>query len=1179
MGWKTTFSYTGINPATGTGTVTVTDPDGNVIVNDYTQGTLADQTTWTGAVGATLTSQQVTVPDTAVTATTGTTAATGGSLQPVASYDGDNNQTTYTYTYDAAGDVTSTTTPSGGTTTTGTQTTTSGYTSTSQGDQQNCTSAAEASATDNCTQGAAGPAAVAPGGIITPPSSAPPADVTWTLFDTDGNQLYSTTGVYSAAGSYEYSQTTYQLFKGNSVTLNSTNIVCTWTPPSASLPCATINADGIVTQLQYNSQGDVVTSATPDGNSGGQLASTSYAYDSDGEQVSAVAPDGNVSGANAGNYTTTTVYNADAQKISVTQGNGTGYTDTPRTTSYGYDGDGSQTTVEDARGYTTTTAYNPDNEQTTVKNPDNDITLTCYDGDGNTTQTVPPVGVAANNLTAASCPTSYPADYNPATKAPLASDATLYAYDGSGNQTTMYTPQPAGATGSNPWETTTYNYDGNGNLIATTAPSTSNSTGAPSQVTTDTYNSAGQLASQTTGSGTSAASTISYCYDPDGDKTAATYADGNTSGTAGCETAYPWIISSSTYPTQAAYQTTYTYDSANELISTATPANTASSAPTTTAAYDPTGNLLTSTDADGVTSTWTYTPLNKIATISYSGSSAHSVSYTYDASGNQTGMTDATGTSGNVYDPFGELTSATNGAGQITSYGYDADGDVTGITYPLPSTATWATGDTVTYGYDDADQLTSVTDFNGHQISIGNTADGLADSMGLGSSGDTIATTYDATDSPSAITLKNSSSTLQSVTYSDSPAATILSETDTPSSSNSPADYTYDAEGRVTSMTAGSGTAKDYGFDASSNLTTLPAGGAGTYNDGGELTSSSLSGTTTNYTYNADGEQLSSVQGSTTDSASTWNGAGELTTYSDTASNMTAATYNGNGLRASDTVGGSTSTFTWQTEGSLPKVIMDANNAYIYTNSIAPTEQVNLSSGTITYLVTDRLGSVRGSVSSTGVLAGTTSYDAWGNPTTTGGLTSATPFGFAGNYTDATGLQYLLSRYYAPAEGQFVSIDSELSQTMQPFIYASGDPVTRIDPSGNFPRTNSSDGCELSIQNVHLRTSSNRETVGFKPKVSCGSKMAQSIYIFASLLRPGCDSWCSHIVWSGGKTKNWVTSYLRKDIEVRCVSKAETTYWGEANAVVTLAECLENGSNIVILTTVSTPHDSEKCGT
>jgi trimeric autotransporter adhesin len=1046
MGWTTTFSYCStatscLNPATGTGNVTVTDPDGNTTVYSYDQGTLADQTTWTGAAGTgTLTSQQVTLPDTAVTATTGTTAATDGSLQPTATFDGDNNETSYAY--DATGDTTSTTSPSGGSTASGTQATTAGYTSTSQGDQQNCAGAAEASSTDTCNDGASGPAAVAPGGVISPPSSAPPLGVTWTLNDTDGNQLYSTTGVYSATGTYEYSQTTYQLFKGNSITLNSTSISCTWTPPSASLPCATINADGVVTQLEYNAQGDQILSSTPDGNSGGQVAETANAYDADGEQVSTTAPDGEISGANAGSYTTTTSYNADGEKTSVVQGNGSGYTDTPRTTSYGYDGDGNQTTVEDARGNTTTTGYNPDNEQTTVKNPDGDTALTCYDGDGNVTETVPPVGVAGNSLTAASCPTSYPADYNPATKAPLASDSTLTAYDAQGDKTAVYTPAPAGQSG---YETTTYTYDGNGNQLTETSPPATN--GGSSQVTADTYNSGGQLATQTTGYGTSAASTVSYCYDPDGDKTAVTYADGNTSGTAACETSYPWVISASTYPTQAAYQTTYAYDSAGDLVSTVTPANSVSSTPTTTATYDAAGNMLTQADPDGVTTTWTYTPLNQIATISYSGSSAHSVSCTYDASGNQTAMADATGTSTNTYDSFGELTSAENGAGQTVSYGYNADGQVTGITYPLGSGATWATSDTVAYGYDNADELTSVTDFNGHQITIGSTADGLQDSVGLGSSGDTITTSYDPADNPSAIALKNSSATLQSFTYSDSPAGTILSETDTPTSSGSPADYTYDARGRVTSMTPGTGAAKDYSFDASGNLTTLPTGAtvsSNGYNDAEELTSSALSGTTTTYTYNADGEQIGSAQGSTTVSSATWNGAQELATYDNSAADMTAAIYNGDGLRASDTIGGTSQDFVWNGDNLL----MDGTSAYIYAGGQAPAEQVNLSAGTITYLVTDSLGSVRGTVSSTGVLTGTTSYDAWGNPATAGGLTATTPFGYAGAYTDHTGLLYLINRYYDPATGQFTSVDPDLSQTLQPYGYTDGDPVTDTDPTG-----------------------------------------------------------------------------------------------------------------------------------
>ncbi|MDA8318220.1 MAG: hypothetical protein M0030_00185 [Actinomycetota bacterium] len=108
-------------------------------------------------------------------------------------------------------------------------------------------------------------------------------------------------------------------------------------------------------QLAYGAQGDLTSTSTPDGNSGGELATTTYGYDGDGEQTSMTAPDGNLPGADAGNYTTVTAWNADGEKTSVSQGAGSGYNDTPRVTNYGYDADGSQTTVQDARGYTTTT--------------------------------------------------------------------------------------------------------------------------------------------------------------------------------------------------------------------------------------------------------------------------------------------------------------------------------------------------------------------------------------------------------------------------------------------------------------------------------------------------------------------------------------------------------------------------------------------------------------------------------------------------------------------------------------------------------------------------------------------------------------------------------------------------------------------------------------------------------
>jgi RHS repeat-associated protein len=1055
MGWKTTFNYcvnanagNCMNATTGTGFVTVTDPDLNSTLYYYVQGALASQTVLTGT---TVTSTSEDFPDTTAASISN---PSGGTLQDTSTTDGDGNTTTTAYNAD--GNPTTSTAPGPNGTP---ATTTSAYTSLLQ--DEDCTATAEASSTDTCNDGASPPPAVAPGGVITPPSSPPPFGVTYILNDTYGNQLYTTTGVYSPSGTYEYAKTTYQLFKGNTITLNSTNISCTYTPLSSALPCATINADGVVTQLEYDSQGDLTCSSTPDGNSGGQVAAVTATYNADGEQLTKVAPDGNVScgvpGSTAGNSTTTTAWNADGDQASVTQGNGSGYTDTPRPTSYGYDGDGNQTTVKDARGYTTTTTFNADDEPTLVSDPDSNATLTCYDGDGNVAQTVPPTGVKADGLTPASCPAAYPADYNPATKAPLASDATMSTYDSAGNKTATYSPLPTGASSPNPWVTTSYTYDQDGNLITTTAPPATN--GGSNQVTISTYTD-DQLTGEVFGYGTAAASVVSYCYDPDGDQTSVVYGDGNPSGTsvtyasgaisglASCSTTAPWTVSAAP---QASYQTTYSYDSAGELVSTATPANTVDTGgATTTSTYDAAGNMLTSKDPDGVTTTWTYTPLNLPATVSYSGSSAHAVTYSYDASANETGMTDATGASSYVYDPFEEVTSADNGAGKITTYGYSADGQVTGITYPLPSAASsWDNNNTtVSYGYDNADELTSVTDFNGHQITIGNTADGLPSSGTLGSTGDAIATTYDATDSPSTISLKNSSTTLQSFSYANSPAGTIQSETDTPSSSQSPAGYTYDAQGRVTSDTPGSGTAKDYAFDASGNQTTLPTGATvpnGGYNDAGELLQSILAGTTSRYTYNADGEQLASTSGST----ATWDGAQQLATYSNSAASMTAATYDGNDMRASSTTtpsGGSavTQNYVW----SGDNLLMDSASAYIFTGGTAPAEQVNLASGAITYLVTDSLGSVRGIVNSSGALTGTTNYDAWGNPETTGGLTATTPFGYAGGYTDPDGLIYLLNRYYNPLEGQFISVDPDLSQTLQPYAYADGNPVMNTDSTG-----------------------------------------------------------------------------------------------------------------------------------
>lgn len=1001
-GNKTTFDYSGLDASTGTGDTVTTDPDGNETAYGYTGGI---ETSKTEAYGTANPSTWTYNPD------------------PNTDLDlsiEDPDHRTTVYTYGGNGNVTSVTDPLGNVST---------Y-SYNSFDEQTC--ASKPLAAQPCSSLTL-PAAITPGGVITPPSSAPPAYVTYSAYDTAGNPVWTTTGDYAPGGNTAtQSRTTYKLYSSESVTLDGTTDSCAAAPPAHSLPCLTINPDGVVTQLGYDSSGDLASSSTPDGNAGGEVAETTYGYNADGEQTTAIAPDGNLSGATAADYTTTSTYTADGLLHTQTIGSGTA----ARETVYGYDADGNQSSIEDARGYTTTKLYNADDQLTLVTDPDNQQTLTCYDGDGNVTETVPASGVAANSLTATSCPASYPAGYGDR----LAADATTNTYDALGDKTTITTPAPAGQTG---FETTTNTYDLAGQLKTVTAPPASNDSGAPSQVTSYTYDAAGELLS--TDQHGSPDSITSYCYDPDGNKTASVAPDGNTGGLTSCSSSAP-------YQTSSPYQTGYSYDSLGEQVSKTTPSTSFVTNPTTSYSYDPAGNVLTSEDPAGVTTTNTYTPLNQLSSVSYSDATP-GASYSYDASGNKLSMSDGTGTSTYTYDPFNELQSYKNGTGNKVSYSYDPDGDLQTLTYPLGAGATWATNPYVTYGYDNADELNSITDFNATTSSLTNTPDGLPKTLSLGSTGDTVTTSYDPTDNPSDIKLANGSTGLQEFAYTDTPSGTTGSETDTPSSPTTPAGYNYDAQGRVTQMTPGSSSPNNYGYDASGNLTTLPTGATGSYDNASELTSSTQSGTATTYTYNKDGERAAeSVGGSATVTAG-YNGAQELTSYSNSAANMTAATYDGDGLRQSVTTtpaGGSSATenFTWDPSGSLPRLLMDSSNAYIYGPGGTPFEQVNLATGTVQYLLSDQLGSVRGIVGSTGVLTATTSYDAWGNPEISGGLTSHTPFGYAGYYTDPTGLTYNIARYYDPTTGQFFVIDPKVETTLQAYEYANDDPILGTDPTG-----------------------------------------------------------------------------------------------------------------------------------
>ncbi|MFJ4343487.1 RHS repeat-associated core domain-containing protein, partial [Streptomyces sp. NPDC088915] len=56
---------------------------------------------------------------------------------------------------------------------------------------------------------------------------------------------------------------------------------------------------------------------------------------------------------------------------------------------------------------------------------------------------------------------------------------------------------------------------------------------------------------------------------------------------------------------------------------------------------------------------------------------------------------------------------------------------------------------------------------------------------------------------------------------------------------------------------------------------------------------------------------------------------------------------------------------------------------------------------------------------------------------------------FAGGYQDPTGLYHLAARYYDANIGRFTQPDPS-GQEKNPYLYAEGDPVNRIDPTGLF---------------------------------------------------------------------------------------------------------------------------------
>ncbi|GAA4924621.1 RHS repeat-associated core domain-containing protein [Nesterenkonia rhizosphaerae] len=362
------------------------------------------------------------------------------------------------------------------------------------------------------------------------------------------------------------------------------------------------------------------------------------------------------------------------------------------------------------------------------------------------------------------------------------------------------------------------------------------------------------------------------------------------------------------------------------------------------------------------------------------------------------------------YNGFGELISQT-GQDRSIGYEYDSLGNITRITYP--------DGTSVTRTFDENGRLSRITDWNGDTYTYGYNEAGqnttMASSSGVGYRQD-----FDGPQITSK-TWTHGSQVLGSFqnTYTD--GGLLSSQT----KHDKVRDYAWDDRGWLAE--AGNEPVHWEGrtlaaFDGKTLI----------HDAFGRLAGLTHNGATTEYAYDSQGNRTAAG----TDTYG-WNAVGQLTSFNDTS-----YSYGAIGIRTA--VGDNAQVY----DQGL-KLLSDGATKYLWGPSGELLDQAELGDGKSTQqAITDTMGTVYSVVAGGQVIA-EYDYGTFGERELVSG-TDATSIGYTSEQHDDSGLIYLRYRYYDPTAGQFISVDPLVAATLDPYGYASGNPLQMLDPLGLF---------------------------------------------------------------------------------------------------------------------------------